>query len=220
MTREPPRHVAPHVVEFRRGTSRGRGRSIAMSFSMRPGPAVITTTRSASSVASSTECVTKIDRHAGARPDLQQLVLQLLARERVERAERLVHQQDVGLVREHARDRDALLHAARKLATGSGRRSARGRPCCTNSSVISLHLAAASPLWRGPNAMFSPHGQPGKQRVVLEHHAAVAARAGDRVVVDATLARRWLLEAGDDAQQRRLAAARGADQADELALCR
>ena len=43
-------------------------------------------------------------------------MLKLLAGERVERAERLVHQERAGVVGEHARDRDALLHAAGELA--------------------------------------------------------------------------------------------------------
>ena len=46
---------------------------------------------------------------------LQQLFLHHLARHRVERGERLVHQQDFGVGGEQARDRDALLHAARQL---------------------------------------------------------------------------------------------------------
>src|SRR6266496_5666505 len=47
-------------------------------------------------------------------PELKQLVLHPPARERVEGGERLVHQQDVGLHRHAARDRDALLHSARQ----------------------------------------------------------------------------------------------------------
>ena len=83
--------------------------------SIRPGPGDITTTRSARKIASSIEWVTKSTVKPGARPDLQQLVLQLLAGHGVERAERLVHQHDLGVVGEHARDRDALLHAAGEL---------------------------------------------------------------------------------------------------------
>ena len=48
--------------------------------------------------------------------DALELGLQIRPGERVERAERLVHQQHRGLVREHAGDRDALLHAAGELA--------------------------------------------------------------------------------------------------------
>ena len=46
---------------------------------------------------------------------LQDQVLQVRARLRVDRRERLVHQQDLRLVGERAGDRDALLHAAREL---------------------------------------------------------------------------------------------------------
>ena len=42
-------------------------------------------------------------------------LLDRLARERVERAERLVHQQQLGVARERARDAHALLHAAGEL---------------------------------------------------------------------------------------------------------
>ena len=50
-----------------------------------------------------------------ALPQVQQLVLQALARHRVERAERLVHQHHLRVVGQHAGDGDALLHAAGKL---------------------------------------------------------------------------------------------------------
>ena len=50
-----------------------------------------------------------------ALPDAQQLALHQPAGLRVERAERLVHQQDLGIEGERARDRGALLHAAGKL---------------------------------------------------------------------------------------------------------
>ena len=46
----------------------------------------------------------------------RQQFLHMVAGQRVERAERLVHQQHLGPVGQRAGDRDALLHAARKLA--------------------------------------------------------------------------------------------------------
>ena len=55
------------------------------------------------------------DGRAELLPDREQLEVQPLARHLVERAERLVHQQERRLERERARDRDALLHAAREL---------------------------------------------------------------------------------------------------------
>ena len=51
----------------------------------------------------------------GPVPDPQQLEVHPLAGHLVERAERLVHQQDRRVEGERAGDRDALLHAAREL---------------------------------------------------------------------------------------------------------
>ena len=62
--------------------------------------------------ASSIEWVTKITVKPTSLPQADQFLLHLAARQRVERGERLVHQQDLRLHRERARDRDALLHAA------------------------------------------------------------------------------------------------------------
>ena len=47
----------------------------------------------------------------------QQFVLQLVADQRIERRERLVHQQNVGVGGECARQPDALLHAAGQFVT-------------------------------------------------------------------------------------------------------
>ncbi len=62
------------------------------------------------------------------------------------------------------------------------------------------------------------HRQPGEQRVALEHHAALGRGAGDRPAVEGDDALGRLGEAGDQAQQGRLAAARGADDHRQLAL--
>src|SRR5258708_19279809 len=51
-------------------------------------------------------------------PDAQQLEVHLLARERVERAERLVHEDELGIVDKRTPDPGALLHAARRLQWG------------------------------------------------------------------------------------------------------
>ena len=73
--------------------------------------------RSPSTIASSIEWVTNtmVLRSSGRSISLQQLLLQDLARLRVERGERLVHQQDRRVDRERAHEADALLHAAREL---------------------------------------------------------------------------------------------------------
>ena len=62
------------------------------------------------------------------------------------------------------------------------------------------------------------HGQPGKQRVGLEHHAAVGARAGHLASVEHHASAGRAIEAGDDAQQRGLAAAGRAEDGDEVVV--
>ncbi len=83
--------------------------------SIRPGRGDITTTRSASSTASSIECVMNSTVLRVGEPQRLEVEAHLLARQRIERAERLVHQQQRRVVDQRARDRDALAHAARQL---------------------------------------------------------------------------------------------------------
>src|SRR3990172_2681061 len=56
----------------------------------------------------------------GGLPDLKQLFLEMLARQRIQGAEGLVHQEDPGIVDEDPGDGYALLHAARQLIGGLG----------------------------------------------------------------------------------------------------
>src|SRR5579859_2169018 len=115
---------------------------------------------------------------AGALPYLQQLALQLLARQRVERAEWLIHEEDVGVVGEHARDRDALLHAAGELA-----RVAIGETFEPDELEVlaadGIDLMARQAALARPETDVLAHRHPWKQRIVLEHYAAVATGTGD-----------------------------------------
>ena len=97
-------------------TSRGRPNGTSSISLMRPGRAVITAMRSPSRIASSIEWVmnTMVLRSSGAA-SAQQFLLQHLAGLRVERGERLVHQQHRRVHRERADEADALLHAAGEL---------------------------------------------------------------------------------------------------------
>ena len=81
----------------------------------RPGRLASSTTQSPRRTASRTLWVTKITVLPVARPQRFELVVQAVAGHRVERAERLVHQQHVGVLGERAGERDALAHAAREL---------------------------------------------------------------------------------------------------------
>ena len=75
----------------------------------------MTKTRSLSSTDSEMLCVMKSTVCSDLGPDAQQLEAHLFARQRVERAERLIHEQHLGLVNQRAADGGALLHAAGKL---------------------------------------------------------------------------------------------------------
>ena len=79
------------------------------------GPLVIMTMRSESSTASSTSWVIISTVFSSLLMDRHDAVLQVRAGQRVERAERLVEQQHLGLHGERAGDADALLHAAGDL---------------------------------------------------------------------------------------------------------
>ena len=61
------------------------------------------------------------------------------------------------------------------------------------------------------------HGAPRQQAVVLEHEAAVGAGLAHGAAVEQHVARRRVFEAGDDAQERRLAAAARSDHRNEFA---
>ena len=150
------------------------------------------------------------DGLAGRRPQRFELVVQAVAGHRVERAERLVHQQHVGVLRERAGERGALAHAARELV----------RPAL--GEVAEVHhleqLLRARPALGARHARelqreldVAAHGEPREERGLLEHQAGALGAH-----VDA--ARRGLVEAGDEVEQRALAAARRAEQAHELAL--
>ena len=71
------------------------------------------------------------DHHRGLDlvPQLDDQPLHLVARRLVERRERLVHQDDLRLQHQRARDRDALLLAARELVRVLALVAAEARPC-------------------------------------------------------------------------------------------
>src|ERR1700691_3015693 len=58
--------------------------------------------------------------HAAAPPHRMEFFLHLLPSQRVERAERLVHQQQARFVAKSTHDREARLHAARDLVGVAG----------------------------------------------------------------------------------------------------
>ena len=141
--------------------------------------------------------------------DPVQLVVQQVAGHRVERAERLVHQQDLRVLGQRPGQRDPLPHAARQLV----------RPLVGEAAQVHQVQqvgGAAPPLGLGHPARAQRQlhvpgrGQPREQGRLLEHERDPLAAGGD-------LAGGGGVEPGHQVQQRALAAAGRADQADELA---
>ena len=147
----------------------------------------------------------------------QQVLLEFSPRLLVDGGERLVHQQHVGVDRERAREADALAHAAGKLVRiflleagepdlrrCSGARPPRARPCAT-------------PRSSSPKATLRSTVAQGISAKSWKTKARSGPGPADRPAVDQHLAGGRRQQAGDDLQERGLAAARGAEQRGQLA---
>ena len=151
--------------------------------------------------------------------DVHQFDLGLLAQLFVERAERLVEQQELRPLDQAARERHALLLAARELV-----RLAAGIALELHQTQHGLD-ARGDLVFRTTVAAQSegdvvPHREVGKQRVGLEHHVDrpfVGREPGQIAPIEHDPAGTRRLEAGEHAQQGRLAAAGRAEQAENLA---
>ena len=151
-------------------------------------------------------------------------LLHLGARDGVQGRERLVGQQQLRLARQGARQGHALCHAARQL-----RGVERAAAAQAHGLQRLLHALAAGLLLQlrlarevQAEAHVAPRIQPGQQAGLLEHEARARVRRGQRLAEELELApapgaavRR--LQAAEHAQQRGLAAAAAAEQADDLA---
>ena len=147
-------------------------------------------------------------------PDALQLEVEPLAGHLVERAERLVEQQHLGLDHERPGDRDPLAHAARQLR---GPRLLEALEADELDQVVddAVRGLDARELERQPDVR--DHRAPRQQRGLLERDAevVVAPRGRGLLAVDERLPARRRLEVGEDAQDRRLAAPRRAEQGGE-----
>ena len=164
---------------------------------------------------------------------LQQLLLQVLANQRIERGKRLVHQQNVGIGGKGTGQPHALLHAARELMgvfVGPALQPDQGQ--------LLMHDALAFCLGRAAQLQTQAHDfrhrPPGQQGKLLEHHGhprAAQAAQGGRItpagvgiaaagmrVADQHLAPGGPVQAVQAAQQRRLARARQAHQHRDFTL--
>ena len=103
----------------------------------------------------------------------QQFVLQFVADQRIERRERLVHQQDVGVGCEGAREAHSLLHAARQFMAELARplrQADHGE--LVGDDPVDLRLWRPAKL--EPEGDVLLHRAPRQQRELLEHHGDAA----------------------------------------------
>ncbi|OLT20400.1 hypothetical protein BJF78_09935 [Pseudonocardia sp. CNS-139] len=150
-------------------------------------------------------------------PDPRQLQVHPPPRHRVQGAERLVEQQDVRFEGERAGDRDALAHAAGELARPRVLEAGEADEREQVADPLPVHRAARH-AERQRDVL--PRRRPRQQRVLLERDAEPvrADEVGRAALLDGDRALGGLLQARDHAQHRRLAAARRAEQRDELAV--
>ena len=138
----------------------------------------------------------------------------------VEVGERLVEQEDIDVAHQRPADRDALA-----LAAGQFRRPALEERLDLQESTAAFSTRRAisslgTPRDAEPEGQVPLRRHPRIERVGLEHHADAAVLGllpGDVLAVDPDLAGIDVEEPGDGVEQRRLAAARGAEEHDELA---
>src|SRR5262249_11569878 len=152
----------------------------------------------------------------GLAPHVDEQALHLVAGQRVERRERLVHQEHGRIVGECARDRRALLHPPPELGgIGPGERPDLDE---AQDALRGLRALPAGPtLHLEPELHVALGRPPGKQLgKVLEDDTAVEPAPADRTTADQHLPRRRRQESGEDVEQGRLAAAVASDDADEL----
>ena len=149
------------------------------------------------------------DRRAGLAPDAQQFLVQPVAGDLVQRAERLIHQQHARSAQQRARDRHALAHAARQLVR---QRLLPARQSDQRQQVLRPHRARRQlmpPAHLQRQADVVKCVAPGQQGGVLEHEADLAVSPGlrRRLRQHPHAAGRGRHDIGDHPQQRRFAAA-------------
>jgi len=145
---------------------------------------------------------------------LEEPLVQLGAREGIERPKGLIEQQYLSMGEERADERDALTHPRRKLRGIEILKPGKAELCKElpragfgSSEVFSGDLWAKQSIFQ--------RGAPRQEQVLLLHIGDVTA-IGDGSPVQIDRSRIRADQPGEDMQERRLAAAAGADERDEL----
>ena len=130
----------------------------------------------------------KEQRFAGVLPDLREFDVEIVARHRIERAKRLVHQQQFGIRQQCAADRGALAHAAGEFPGISMLETSEAKPIQQRERPLPLVGARlAGELDRQQHVV--EDGSPVQQHVALKHHAEPIGWAIQRLAADHDMAR-------------------------------
>lgn len=158
------------------------------------------------------------DEEGGGGPLLenpQHLELEQVACLRVERGERLVHDEHARLDRQGAREAGPLLHPAGQLV-----RIGVLEPFQADHADELLNARCRVPAGHPPDGQavsdVAEHRLPREEAEVLEHHAHALGRLGDRAAGDADRPAARLDQARDAAKQRGLPAAGRPDDRHDL----
>ena len=108
-------------------------------------------------------------------PEPEQLFVQVVAHDLVQRAEGFVHQQDIGIEGQRAGDAGALLHPARKLPGKLSSEAFRSTSCSTRSMRARISARKPHDLERQPDVALD--GAPRIEPRRLEHIAIGAGAA-------------------------------------------
>ncbi len=155
--------------------------------------------------------------NAGAALHGFQFEAHLFAQFGIERGQRLIEQQDVGLKHQRARQGDALAFAAGKLRGAAGFLAGEADQL-QGFAHAAIDLGGAVAL--EAELYVGARGEVREEGVILEHCADVALirlALIDDFAVEQDVAGSGLLEAGDEAQCGSLAASRRAQQGEEAA---
>ncbi len=150
-------------------------------------------------------------------PQFQQQIAHDLAGLGIERPERLVHQQDLGIADQHLGQTDALALAARqhmRIAIAERPEPDRGEPALRALQRVRARRA----LDLQPDGDVVDGGLPGKQRIGLEQVTGLPVEASQGLVENPYRSRGRFEQAGGDVQQRRFSASGRPDNGDELAM--
>src|ERR1051326_2277380 len=150
-------------------------------------------------------------------PDRKQLDRHLVACDRVERAERLVPQQDARVVPPRAAEGGALAHAAGELARQQPRELVEFGHAQQFERTAPIALAWQL-LQLDREHYVLQYAPPRQQNRRLEHDAHFLARAAHLLAGDDDCPLAWRDQPRDHHQQRAFSAAARAEQADELAF--